>query len=430
MGQNTRKRHPDVDTGWAWASLLSAFMVQVIMIGLILSMGVFYSDILTQFNKGPVLTGWVIAVNGAMNTLVGPIGSTLSNRYGFTLVIFLGSLISFSGFFITYFANDFWLVFFCFGFLTGIGSGLGMAASFGVVAVYFDRHQRLASSVLTLGIGLGLLIFPVLNRILIEHYTWRGASLVLSAISLHSIAFSCVFVHQPRLKTSKSLADNADFSLFRKISFYIIVLHFFLLAGYSLFIQLAVRYASQNVGITAHQAVLALSSHGFFNICGRLMAIAFTSTRMAAPLGVRFWAFHVATLATAAGIIMYAWSSTLMAVLAWSGAVGFFVGVRWSFLPGIQMEILSPRRFATSFSYGLCAMGIATLIFPPLGEWIAVVASTPEAPFYLGGVCVALAGGAMILLQGVFKPKSPDNKAMDHMESVEEKMLRTGSVLL
>ena len=73
MGQRSGKRHRDVDTGWAWAALLSAFLLQVIVIGLILSMGVFYSELLDHFNKGPVLTGWVIAVNAAMNTLVGKV---------------------------------------------------------------------------------------------------------------------------------------------------------------------------------------------------------------------------------------------------------------------------------------------------------------------------------------------------------------------
>ena len=241
-----------------------------------------------------------------------------------------------------------------------------MSASFGVVAVYFEKHQRLASSVLTMGIGVGLLIFPILNRILIEHYTWRGASLVLSAISLHSVALSAMYIHQPRLKTSKSLADNADFSLFRKMSFYIIVLHFFLLAGYSLFVQLAVRYASQNVGLNPQQAALTLSSHGLFNIVGRLLAITFSSTKMAAPLRVRFFVFHVSTLATAASIVVYAWSKSLTEVLVWSGVVGFFIGIRWSILPGIQIEILSPRRFATSYAYGLCSMGVSCLVFPPL----------------------------------------------------------------
>lgn len=65
------QRKRDVDGGWAWLALLASFFIHSIIFGSMLGMGLFYSEFLDEFQKGPVATSWVIATNCALGALLG-----------------------------------------------------------------------------------------------------------------------------------------------------------------------------------------------------------------------------------------------------------------------------------------------------------------------------------------------------------------------
>lgn len=61
----------NVDRGWAWLTLLSSFLIHGIVFGSMMGMGLFYSEFLDEFQRGPVSTSWLISTNCALGALLG-----------------------------------------------------------------------------------------------------------------------------------------------------------------------------------------------------------------------------------------------------------------------------------------------------------------------------------------------------------------------
>ena len=61
----------NIDGGWAWIVLSSSFAIHVIVFGTTFSMGIFFSEFLDEFERGPVATSWLIAVNCGLSAMTG-----------------------------------------------------------------------------------------------------------------------------------------------------------------------------------------------------------------------------------------------------------------------------------------------------------------------------------------------------------------------
>ena len=179
----------------------------------------------------------------------------------------------------------------------GVGLGLSFSPSFGVVAFYFDQRKKFATSFMTLSVGVGLMFFPPLERYLIGRYSWRGASLIMSAIALQLVPLSLLFTHR-RSSKSQSFAQNADVSLFSKVSFYLMMINFFLMAGYIVINIAGVRFAVQDCGVPDTDAPWILSVQGMFNIAGRFSAMAFGWIRWTGTTQARWTIVNIFTVST------------------------------------------------------------------------------------------------------------------------------------
>ena len=90
----------------------------------------------------------------------------------------------------------------------GFGSGLYICGSLASVGDYFEKYRPLAFGVMYAGSGIGNICFPWITSYLIDSYSWRGALLVTSAITLH-ICVAAMFIFKPSNSQAKSeIADE------------------------------------------------------------------------------------------------------------------------------------------------------------------------------------------------------------------------------
>ena len=109
------------------------------------------------------------------------------------------------------------------------------------------------------------------------------------------------------------------------------------------------------------------SFSGIFSIFGRLSAVCIGLNARTCSQKTRFAIFHVATVFSAVSIIFFSVMPTFPGLCALSGGLGYFLGLRYALKPALLMEIFSPKRFSTSWSYGMALLGVGSLVFPPLG---------------------------------------------------------------
>ena len=144
----------------------------------------------------------------------------------------------------------------------GFGLGIVYAPSFGILALYFDQRKTVATAACTIGIGVGMLIFPPMERLMIAHCTWRGASLILGALSLNMVPCAMLFTGHVVPKSAPSLAASADVTLFRKCSFYVMGINFFLMGAFNIFMIIAIRFVMDFRGVSKDDAPLLVSVQG------------------------------------------------------------------------------------------------------------------------------------------------------------------------
>lgn len=77
---------------------------------------------------------------------------------------------------------------------SGLGLGFIQNASFVAINSYFHLRKSRAVGLANAGTGVGQTVMPHLVRYLLEYYGFRGACLMLSALSLHGVSYTDVIV--------------------------------------------------------------------------------------------------------------------------------------------------------------------------------------------------------------------------------------------
>ncbi|VDI12056.1 Hypothetical predicted protein [Mytilus galloprovincialis] len=181
------------DGGWGWVIVFSAFMINVITDGCSYSFGVLYVFLLDYFQESRSTTAWIGSVFCAVPLLCGPIASVITNRLGFRKATIVGGLITAMGFISSAFVHSVSAMAVTYGCIAGLGISMPYLNSIVVVAMYFEKKRTLATGISECGAGIGTLIFAPLYEYLIMSYSWRGAVLIIGAISLNIVVCGAVF---------------------------------------------------------------------------------------------------------------------------------------------------------------------------------------------------------------------------------------------
>ncbi|GAV02893.1 hypothetical protein RvY_13399-2 [Ramazzottius varieornatus] len=216
---------------------------------------------------------------------------------------------------------------------------------------------------------------PPLQQLLITNYGWRESCIFIGFLTI-LIGLCALLLPSHQLQAAGTnekvtFAKSANLSLFRDIPFYILMLHPFLMSGLMIYGFLPFRFVTDILEINEQGATSIIGVGGFTDMVARLLTVAVSATPWVSGRITRFNIAHVMTLLSVVCLFLFTWSTTLVALAAWSGALSFFLAIKWCMWPGLQMEMFGSNRFCTSFSYGSFVQGIGSLIFPPLGSMVA-----------------------------------------------------------
>lgn len=207
-----RQQSQPPDGGWGWLIVLSAFVINVITDGCSYSFGVLFVFLLEYFNETRSSTAWIGSIFCAVPLLCGPIASLVTKKLGLRKATIIGGLITSVGFISSAFVDSVGALAVTYGFIAGIGISMPYLNSIVVVAMYFKKKRALATGLAECGAGIGTLIFAPLYELLIVSYGWRGAILIIGAISLNIIVCGAVFkpVHESENVASATISGSTD----------------------------------------------------------------------------------------------------------------------------------------------------------------------------------------------------------------------------
>ncbi|XP_047206998.1 monocarboxylate transporter 12-B-like isoform X3 [Girardinichthys multiradiatus] len=113
------------------------------------------------------------------NFVLAPLGSFLGNRLSCRATVFLGGILSSVGLVLSSFASSLEFLYASLGVLTGLGFALSYTPAIAMVGRYFSERKALAYGIALSGSGIGTFLLAPAVQLFIDHYSWRGALLIL-----------------------------------------------------------------------------------------------------------------------------------------------------------------------------------------------------------------------------------------------------------
>ncbi|VDN91037.1 unnamed protein product [Brugia pahangi] len=148
------------DGGYGWVIVLASFFANVIVDGIIYSIGETLVEIWEQdFRTTSMQASIVQSLLTGFYFLAGPMASGLTNLFGCRLVVIAGSITTFVGFILSSIVPTLSLLYITFGIIGGIGFGLVYLPSILVVNQYFEKRRALAMGIAVCGSGIGTTVF-------------------------------------------------------------------------------------------------------------------------------------------------------------------------------------------------------------------------------------------------------------------------------
>ncbi|XP_003394465.1 monocarboxylate transporter 12 [Bombus affinis] len=198
------------DGGWGWLVLLASVMVNLLIPGTVKSFGVLFVEFLEVFDASPSAAAWIPALCYFLYSSLGPLSSVLSVKYSYRTVTLLGGTFAAAGMMLSYFANS--VAFLCvsYGVLVGTGAGLSFPPTVYIVTSYFVRLRGLANGLCISGSALGSIFLPPILGILLREYGYRGAVLIMGAVTLNVWASALLYepVERHMVPASSSSKSN------------------------------------------------------------------------------------------------------------------------------------------------------------------------------------------------------------------------------
>lgn len=256
-----------------------------------------------------------------------------------------------------------------------------------VLGFYFNRRQALANALASVGVSLGITLWPLLARYLLEDLGWRGTFLVFGGVFLHCCVCGAILrpvatsvapeTREGPPPPSKTLVPSCLAACGRAIQRHLAFDILWHNAGYRVFTLgvawmilgfplphvFLVPYAMRH-GVDEHRAALLISIIGFSNIFLRPMAGLVAGRRDFA--GHRKYLFSLAVLLNGLTNLVCAASADFRVLVGYCLVYSVSMSGVGALFFQVLMDVVPMDRFSRAL--GLCTIleSISILISPPL----------------------------------------------------------------
>lgn len=265
----------------------------------------------------------------------------------------------------------------CFSFQSSITS----------LGLYFVRHRPLANALASIGISIGVTLWPLLARYLLETMGWRGAFLIFGGIFLHCCVCGAVVrpvatsvIPEPKedpgllpkpptrscLATCVSATQHhLAFDILRhNMGFCIYVIGVpWMVLGFSLPQIFLVPYATHH-GVDEYWAAMLMSVIGFCNIFLRPVAGLLAGRKSLAAY--RKYLFSGAILINGLTNLICTVSANFWVLLSYCLVYSLSMCGCGILVFQVLMDIVPMDRFPSALGLFTVLSGVASLISPPL----------------------------------------------------------------
>jgi len=419
---------PPPDGGWGWVIVAASFMCNMVLDGIGYSFGILLKPLMSYYQASKGEIAMVGSILAGFIMLVGPISSSLVNKFGPRKTCIAGALVSSLAIFISTFSPNVYMLMISYGVCGGLGLGLMYVPAVTAVGYWFEKKRSLVTGISTCGSGFGTIVFAPVVTILESTLQWQWCNRIVALFCLMCTLLGATMKPVPTRKVTKrdsieeikeenkkpiikEKAFNASkeeidymdgdeatvkalpkkdeengknnkqkeeksgyLTVLKNVPFLLVMLGN-LPAVMGLYIPYAFLPAlTQQKGLVKSQSALLISLIGFFNTGGRIVSGAVTDHP-------KVDALFVTTIALAWGAVCPFlmtfctdfWSFCLVCIM---------FGISLSAWPAVTssmlVDMLGLELLTSAFGVLTCIRGASAFLGPPLGGFVIDYTSPPK----------------------------------------------------
>ncbi|XP_036985100.1 monocarboxylate transporter 11 isoform X3 [Artibeus jamaicensis] len=347
-------------------------------------------------------------------SLTGPVGSALSTCWGARPVVMIGGILTSLGFVFSAFAGSLLHLYLGLGVLAGSGWALVFAPALGTVSRYFSRRRVSAVGLALTGNGASSLLLAPVLQLLLDTFGWRGALLLLGAITLHLTPCGALLrplelPGDPPAPPRGPLAA-LGLDLFTRRAFLVFALGTALIAGgyFVPYVHLAPHALDQGLGgyrAALVVAVAAVADAGARLVCGWLADQGWVPLpRLLAVFGALTGLGLLAVGLVPVVGSEEGWGGSLLAV---AGAYGLSAGSYAPLVFGVLPGLVGFGGVVQATGLVMMLMSLGGLLGPPLSGFLRDETGDFTASFLVCGSLVLSGSFIYMGLPGAVPSCSP-----------------------
>ncbi|XP_069857701.1 monocarboxylate transporter 13 isoform X4 [Dipodomys merriami] len=322
-----------------------------------------------------------------------------------------GGILAALGMLLASFATSLTHLYLSIGVISGSGWALTFTPTLACLSRYFSRRRSLAMGLALTGVGLSSFAFAPLFQWLLNHYAWRGALMLVSALSFHLVA--CGSLLRPLSLAEDSAVGGPGaqlISLLHNGPFlrYTIALTLINTGYFIPYVHLVAHL--QDLGWDPLPAAFILSVAAIADLVGRV-ASGWLGDAIPGPVArlLILW-----TTLTGVLLILFpvAQASTALVVLA--VAYGFTSGALTPVAFSVVPELVGTGRMYCGLGLVQMVESIGGLLGAPLSGYLRDVTGNYTVSFVVAGAFLLAGSGVLITLPYFFSCcPAPTSRSQD-----------------
>ncbi|XP_065764896.1 monocarboxylate transporter 6 [Muntiacus reevesi] len=420
---------------WAWVVLLASVVTQGLTLGFPTCIGIFFTELQREFQASNSETSWFPSILTAMLHAGGPLCSILVGHFGCRATMMLGGMLASLGMVAGSFCRTLGQLYLTAGFITGLGMCFSFQSSITVLGLYFTRWRVLANALASAGVSLGITLWPLLSRYLLEELGWRGTFLIFGGVLLHCCVCGAVVrpvpasvtrearegLPSPSKRPSRGCPAACGQAIHRHLAFDVLRDNVgyrvytlgvvWMIMGFPLPHIFLVPYAVRH-GVDEHKAALLISVIGFSNIFLRPMAGLVAGRREFA--GHRKYLFSLAALLNGLTNLVCVASADFRVLVGYCLVYSVSMSGIGALLFQVLMDIVPMDRFSSALGLFTVLESISILISPPLAGLLLDATNDFSYVFYMSSfflISAALFMGGSFCVLGKKERQGPRAEA-------------------
>jgi MFS transporter, OFA family, oxalate/formate antiporter len=359
---------------------------------------------------------WTFSLLIILHTWLSPFQAYLVDRFGPRLLIAIGALLSGASWVLSAWIDNIWALYFSYGVLGGIGTGIVYVGIIGLMVRWFPDRRGLATGLAAAGYGFGAFFtsFPIDNMIRSSGYAhalvvWgiiQGAIGIGAAQWLrvppenHQVARPATVSTGAVQQTRRSYSPR---EMLRSPIFYLLFLMMSMMSTSGLMVVSNVGPFAKEFGV-ADVLVLGVAA----------LPLSLTLSRVTNGLTRPFFGWisdHIgreATMALAfsleavAILVLFAFINQPALFVVLTGLVFFGWGEIFSLFPSTLTDTFGPRYAATNYGFLYMAQGVGSILGGPAAAFLKQATGSWTAVFIVVAMLDAITALlAITLLRGM-----------------------------